>query len=229
MPGKRKTKTHLSTLRKPDGTQTKDTADTLRHMLEHFTPEDNNDDADHRRARLQSQLHISTAEDKEFTTAEITDAIGSLGNKKARGEDGITGQIYKSAFEIFPRYITAMYNGCLNRGICPTRWKRTKWVPITKSGKDNCEDVTKFRSISLINTGGKVLEKLLINIINHHVFSHYMNNNQYGFTPQKSTINAAMAVKKVVIEGLTPVDLIVLVSLDVKGAFDAAWWPAILN
>jgi hypothetical protein len=36
--GKRKTKTHLSTLRKPDGTETKDTADTLQHMLEHFTP-----------------------------------------------------------------------------------------------------------------------------------------------------------------------------------------------
>jgi len=152
-----------------------------------------------------------------------------LGNKKAPGEDGITGEIYKSAFEIFPRYITAMYNGCLNRGVFPTRWKRTKLIPITKPGKDNCEDVTKFRPISLINTGGKVLEKLLINRINHHVFSHNYMNNQYGFTPQKSTIDAAMAVKNVVIEGLTAGDVIVLVSLDVKGAFDAAWWPAILN
>jgi len=42
-----------------------------------------------------------------------------------------------------------------------------------------------------------------------------MNNNQYGFTPQKSTIDADMTVKNV--------------KLDVKGAFDAAWWPAILN
>ena len=56
-----------------------------------------------------------------------------------------------------------------------------------------------------------------------------MNNNQYGFTPQKSTIDAAMAVKNVVIEGLTAGDVIVLVSLDVKGALDASWWPAILN
>jgi hypothetical protein len=86
-----------------------------------------------------------------------------LGNKKARGENGITGEIYKNAFEIFPRYITAMYNGCLNRRIFLTRWKRTKPIPITKPEKNNCEDVTKFRPISLINTGGKVLEKLLIN------------------------------------------------------------------
>jgi len=115
-----------------------------------------------------------------------------LGNKKAPGEDGITGETYKSAFKIFPTYITAMYNSCLNRGVFPMRWKRTKLVPITKPGKDNSEDVTKFRPASIINTEGKVLEKLLINRINHHVFSHnYMNKNQYGFTPQKSTTDAA--------------------------------------
>jgi len=67
--GKKKLKTHLTTLRKPNRTQTKDTADTLRHVLEHFTPEDNNDDDDdHRRARLQSQIPTSMADDKEFTT-----------------------------------------------------------------------------------------------------------------------------------------------------------------
>ena len=54
-------------------------------------------------------------------------------------------------------------------------------------------------------------------------------NNQYGFTPQKSTIDAAVAVKNVVIEGLKAGDVIALVSLEVKGAFDAAWSPAILN
>jgi len=38
-----------------------------------------------------------------------------------------------------------------------------------------------------------------------------------------------MAVKNFVLEGLTVRNVIVLVSLDVKGAFDAAWWAAILN
>jgi hypothetical protein len=84
-----------------------------------------------------------------------------LGNKKAPGEDGITGEINKNAFEIFPKYITAMYNGCLNRGVFPIRWKRAKLFPITKPGKNNSEGVSKFRPISLKNTGGKVLEKLL--------------------------------------------------------------------
>jgi hypothetical protein len=38
-----------------------------------------------------------------------------------------------------------------------------------------------------------------------------------------------MAVKDFVENGLVAGDFIVLVSLDVKGAFDAAWWSSILN
>jgi len=99
-----------------------------------------------------------------------------------------------------------------------------------KPGKENSDEVSKFRPICLLNTGGKVLEKLLINRINHHVFAHDMiNKNQYGFTPQRSTTDAAMAVKGYVEEGLAAGEIIVLISLDVKGAFDAAWWPSILN
>jgi hypothetical protein len=105
--------------------------------------------------------------------------------------------------------------------------EKAKLIPFTKPGKENSEDVSKFRPISLINTGGKVLEKVLINRINHHVFSHnYLNSNQYGFMPPKSTTDA---VKEFVEEGLVGGGVIVLVSLDVKGAFDAAWWPSILN
>ena len=94
----------------------------------------------------------------------------STGNKKAPGEDGISGETYKSASELFPSYITAIYNGCLKRGIFPLRWKRARLIPITKPGKENSEDVSKYRPISLLNIGGKVLEKALINRINHHVF-----------------------------------------------------------
>jgi len=56
-----------------------------------------------------------------------------------------------------------------------------------------------------------------------------MKENQFGFRPQKSTIDAAMVVKEFVQDSLAAGDVIALVSLDVQGAFDAAWWPAILK
>jgi len=75
-----------------------------------------------------------------------------------------------------------------------------------------------------------MLEKLLINRINQNLYSRgHMNENQFGFRHQKSTIDAAIVVKEYVQESLAAGDVIALVSLDVKGAFDAAYCPAILK
>jgi hypothetical protein len=52
------------------------------------------------------------------------------------------------------------------------------------------------RPISLINIRGKILEKLLIDRINHHLYSNgLLNENQYGFIPQRSTVDVSMAAK----------------------------------
>ena len=76
-------------------------------------------------------------------------------------------------------------------------------LPITKPGKDGTDGVSKFLPISLLDIGEKVLEKRLINGINHHAFSQgFMNENQFGFTPQKRTIDAAMVIKAIDQEGL---------------------------
>jgi hypothetical protein len=56
-----------------------------------------------------------------------------------------------------------------------------------------------------------------------------MNENQFGFRPQKSTVYAAMAIKAFVQESLDAGEVIALISFDVQGAFDAAWWLGILS
>ena len=61
----------------------------------------------------------------------------------------------------------------------------------------------------------------------HHVYSNnLLNYNQFGFTPKKSAIDAALAVKEYLEEGISHGHIAILVTLDVKGAFDAAWWPS---
>jgi len=78
--------------------------------------------------------------------------------------------------------------------------------------------------------GGKVLEKLLINRINHHMYKHnLLTDRQFGFTPPKSTTNAAMEAKKCIQLVLENRGLVIMTGLDVKDAFDAAWWPSILQ
>jgi len=64
----------------------------------------------------------------------------------------------------------------------------------------------------------------------HHLHTtEYLNENQYGFTPQKNTIDAAMKVKQYIEPHLERGGVAIMVSLDVHGAFDSAWWPAILR
>jgi len=89
-----------------------------------------------------------------------------------------------------------MYNGYLKNGIFQEVWKKAKIIPITKPDTQNSPDVTKYRPISFLNIGGKILEKALINRINHHMKStEFLKKNQYGFIPQTSTIDAIMALK----------------------------------
>ena len=116
------------------------------------------------------------------------------------------------------------------RGYFPKQWKRSIILPIVKPGKEQSTEVTKYRPISLLNIGEKVLKKLLIDRINHHLLSNRpLNENQYEFLSQKSTFDAAMAAKAFVRENLQRKKFVVMISLDVKGAFDAAWWPGILS
>jgi len=129
---------------------------------------------------------IYTSDDAEFTQREIKQTIESFNRKKAPGMDGITSDIFLRTFNKFPRIVTAIYNQCLIWGSFPRRWNTAKIIPIAKPGKENSMIPSKYRPISLINIGGKVLEKLLINRINHHMYKNeLLTDSQYGFTPQK--------------------------------------------
>jgi len=58
----------------------------------------------------------------------------------------------------------------------------------------------------------------------HHLHeTEYLNGNQYGFTPQKNTVDTAMEVKQYIELHLEKGGVAILVSLDVHGAFDSAW------
>jgi len=93
-------------------------------------------------------------------------------------------------------------------------------LPIIKPGKEGHNEAGKYRPISLISIGVKILEKLLIDRINHHLYSkRLLNENQYGFLPQKSTVDASMAVKGFAETHLQQRNVVIMTSLDVQGGF----------
>ena len=232
--GKGKTKENciLATLKQPNGEYTTSIKSTLDHMLQHFAAMDDeaNDKDEHKALRKLVLDPIETEDDEVFSCKEIEDVLRKMNPKKAPGEDGITSDIILKVHMILPKFQTALYNKCLSRAYFPEEWKTALIYPIVKPGKESFEDVSKYRPISLINVGGKVLEKLTINRIMKHIqTNNYLNKNQFGFIPHKNTIDAVMALKEYVKDCLNVGEIVVVTSLDVKGAFDAAWWPSIMK
>jgi len=154
--------------------------------MDHFVPEDmNSDGVHHKHIRQQVLEPLHTTEDEEFTKQETMAVMEKFDPSKAPGEDALNSDVLLLTFKSFPNFSTEIYNECLRNGHFPKQWKRSIILPIMKPGKEGCNEVNKYCPISLLNVGGKVLEKLLIHRINHHVYSNnLLNENQYSFLSQ---------------------------------------------
>ena len=175
-----------------------DLAETISYMIETFTPKDKEqtDSAVHKLVIAGTKAPITTEDDIPFTTKQIREAIKEMDKKKAPGEDGIMSDILHCAFSLLSKSTTALYNGCLRMACFPRRWKTAIIIPINKPGKETSNDIAKYRPISLIRTIAKILETVLINRIMYHMHSqNLLSQNQYGFTPQTSTVDAVMDIK----------------------------------
>ena len=173
---------------------------------------------------------MHTPDDDIFTEQELQAVLEKFDPRKAPGEDALNSEVLLHTFSSFPILFTQIYNDCLRKELFSEQWKRSILLPIVKPGKEGSSEASKYRLISLLNVGGKVLEKLLIDRINHHLYSNsLLNKNQYGFLPQKGTVDATLAAKEFARAQLQQKNLVIMISLDVKGAFDAAWWPSMLR
>jgi hypothetical protein len=83
-----------------------------------------------------------------------------------------------------------------NRAL-PSKLKNSKDPSNSQTGKrKGCRHV-KVLPNQLNRYRREVLEKLLNKRITHHLYTtEYLNENQYGFTHQKNTVDAAMQVEQ---------------------------------
>jgi len=200
--------------------------------MEYLLPEDSeySDRAHHKHARQQVTVPMHTPDDDTFTEQEIQAVLETFDPRKAPGEDALNSEVLLCAFRSFPILFTQIYNDCLRKGLFPKQWKQSIVLSIVKPGKEGINEASKYRPISLLKAGGKVLEKLLIDRINHHLHSNsLLNKNHFEFLPQKSTVDAALAAEEFAQAQLQQKNLVIIISLDVKAAFDTAWWPSILR
>jgi ribonuclease HI len=215
-----------------NGTLITDNRRIAETLLNSLFPDDNpsTDNDYHKEIRQKVDAVYNCADDLMFNELEVTEIVNKQNISKSPGEDGFNALIVKNFHKIDPSFLTNLYNKCLTIGVFPEKWKSSVIKVIRKSGNRDYTKPNAYRPISLLSVFAKILEKLLINRINYYLnINGLLNENQYGFTPQKSTTDAIHSAVNFIRQAFERHGYALLIALDIVGAFDNAWWPMILN
>ena len=168
-------------------------------------------------------------DDSMFSHEEVSDAIKRQNDNKSPGEDGLSANILKVAYEHAADVFDRLFNHCLSFRCFPSWFKSSVVKAIPKLNADDPQNPKSWRPISLLSVPGKVLERLMIQRVMHNLRSrNLLSSQQFGFTPKRSTSDAIDNVVKRMQQVRKSWQYGALVSLDVSSAFDCAWWTAIL-
>ncbi|CAD7081162.1 unnamed protein product [Hermetia illucens] len=165
------------------------------------------------------------------TRDELLEICGRIGDNKAPGLDGVPNKALKLAVKSRPDMFAELFEACMSEGIFPAVWKRQKLVLLPKPGKPPGEP-SSYRPICLLDTVGKMLERVIYNRLLPVVESQGgLSHRQYGFRKARSTIDAIKLVTGLAEDAIhgkgSTSKYCVVVTLDVKNAFNSANWNLI--
>jgi hypothetical protein len=133
------------------------------------------------------------------TPSEVLQAIRGLKVGKASGPNGtpnrVLGRHLPKRVITFP---TKVFNAVLRRQYFPPVWKHAHVLPILKPGKDPTQP-SSYRPVSLLNTVGKLFEKILLTRVHREVNEGgQLCDEQFVFRPRHSTtLRLARLVERV--------------------------------
>jgi hypothetical protein len=124
--------------------------------------------------------------------------------------------------------LVVLFNAILRTHYFPAAWKHARVFSILKPGKDPALP-SSYRSISLLDTIGKLLEKILLSRILCEVRERgLLRDEQFGFRPKHSTALQLARLVERVSRNFDERRLTGAVFLDVAKAFDAVRVYALL-
>ena len=203
---------------------------TATALVHHFYPDDNSDDEVHQPLRMEEDLVSNGGPELLFTTSEVLTALETMSPDRAPGHDHLTSDICMSFAQQFPDLLTSLMNRCLDLSHFPTTWKDARVRILRKPGKEDYKDLSSYRPIGLLPVLGKVLEKLTIQRLTFRAQKEgQWSETQFGFRQQRSTSDALHSLIEQIKDGRSRKQQVLGISLDIKAAFDNAWWPALMD
>lgn len=200
--------------------------ETTEVLLNALIPDDShvNDNDYHQQIRAWAAVPPESPASDLPSTDEFNNVVRRLPLNKSSGEDKISNRMIKEACKTAGDALLTVYNRCIAEGVFPRIWRRGFIRIIPKSGDKPPDDPKSYRPITLLPSLGKLLERLIVPRLLPD--GPKFHNNQFGFTIGKSTVDAALSVRKIV--NTSEHKYVLGIFLDISGAFDNAWWPMLL-
>jgi len=130
-----------------------------------------------------------------FIGQEFIDAIAKCSNTSSPSLDHVTWRYLKplTSDKTCLSKIVNIANTCITVGYWPNQFKESILVIIPKPNKASYNTPKAFRLIVLLNTMGKLIEKVISHRLQFHLSANrFLNPNQLGGIRQQSTIDAGM-------------------------------------
>jgi hypothetical protein len=177
---------------------------------------------------LRSYFMAPASEPKLTNTEEVQEAIRGIKVRKAPGPNGIPNRALKHLPQRAVNLLVLIFNAILLIHYFPTAWKHACVISILKPGKDPALP-SSYRPISLLDTIGKLFEKILLARILYEVnVRGQMRDGQFGFRPKHSTsLQLARLVERIA-RNFGKKRLTGAVFLDVAKAIDTVWIDGLL-
>ncbi|GBP78994.1 Putative 115 kDa protein in type-1 retrotransposable element R1DM [Eumeta japonica] len=94
------------------------------------------------------------------TKEELMEASNRVGNNKAPGLDGVPNITLKTSIKAAPELFLDVYNTCLKDGTFPRKWKQQRLV-LPPKGKKQPEEPSSYRPLCMLDTVGKIFERII--------------------------------------------------------------------
>lgn len=149
--------------------------------------------------------------------ATVEKYLKALDPDKGAGSDGIPPFFWLSTARTLSYSISLLFNMSLNKITFPSIWKRAHIVPIHKKGSKS--KIENYRGISILNTIGKVFEKIVFDVIYPTVCKE-IPPNQHGSLKRRSTITNLACFTNYVLSNMERGGQIDVIYTDFEKALD---------
>jgi hypothetical protein len=177
---------------------------------------------------MRAYEYAPASESTLTTPSEVIKTIKGLKVGKSSGPNCVPNRVLRRLPKRAITFLTKVFNAVLRRQYFPPVWKHTRVLPILKSGK-NPTQPSSYRSRSLLDTVGKLFDKILLNRVLWEVKERgLLIDEQFGFRPKHSTTLQLARLVERVNRNFDERRLTGAVFLDVAKAFDTVWVKGLL-